>query len=401
MSSGPLRRVRRPRAALMALAVMSALVAMTVVACTVAPTSSQPSASSSAPLVVERKNVKDLTSEEKADFVAAIKKLKEVPAPNDSQVLNWYDHFVRTHVEKLVCWTAPPAQGGYGHFGPTLLTWHRAFLLEFEQALSTVAGKPMAIPYWDWTDEDSTAAVFAEDFMGPVGDPDEDYAVTRGPFREGEWTIDVKGFTSTNPGQFDHLVRATGKFPGVSALPTTQDVTQALLRPRYEASPWNSAADPDVSFRQYLDGNDATGGLKCGDDGLVSPDGMVPGSVRLHGQVHVYVGGLDAQGQPGSMADCVASPNDPIFWLHHANLDRIAEAWWGSHDYEYLPVTGGPNGDNLDDALFPYSLTNRDVASPSESLGYVYSSLPSTSGQDVLQDVPAPNPGASGMSGHH
>jgi hypothetical protein len=37
----------------------------------------------------------------------------------------------------------------------------------------------------------------------------------------------------------------------------------------------------------------------------------------IHGSVHIWVG--------GTMSDAAVSPADPVFWLHHANLDRL---WW-------------------------------------------------------------------------
>jgi len=38
-----------------------------------------------------------------------------------------------------------------------------------------------------------------------------------------------------------------------------------------------------------------------------------------HGNVHVWVG--------GTMADILVSPADPLFWLHHANIDRLWSLW--------------------------------------------------------------------------
>lgn len=324
---------------------------------------------------VLRKNVKNLTEPEKADFVAAIKKLKATPDPDDPRVGNWYDHFVAEHLSKLICWnTSQTNQGGYGHNGPDLLTWHRAFLLEFEKALSTVAGHPMALPYWDWTDPASTAVVFADDFMGPPGDVSDDYVVTKGPFRKGEWTINVKGFTSTNPGQFDDLVRATGNMPGVTTLPPASEVRQALSRPVYDTAPWNPGADPDQSFREYVDGSVGATGQTC-QDGTITVDGAT--GARLHATVHMYVGGQNAQGQAGALTDTATSPNDPIFWLHHTNIDRIAEGWWSTHDYQYLPRASGPTGDNVDDIVWPNAnRTNGDMAKPVTTFGYTYDELP-------------------------
>ncbi|MFN4986084.1 MAG: hypothetical protein ACK5GI_08080, partial [Ignavibacteria bacterium] len=49
-----------------------------------------------------RKNVKSLTSEEKADFVNAVKKLKTVQSPYDPAI-NYYDQFVKWHYLAFRC----------------------------------------------------------------------------------------------------------------------------------------------------------------------------------------------------------------------------------------------------------------------------------------------------------
>lgn len=352
---------------------------MALVACTsLAPDEPDPTTPVPQGEPVVRKEVQELTAQEKADFVAAVTTLKKTPAPDDSTVTNWYDSFVAKHLSKLICWSNDSAQAGYGHNGPDLLTWHRALLREFEVALTEVAGKPLAIPYWDWTDERSTAVVFSDDFMGGYGDPDDGYAVTTGPFRKDEWTLYVRGFESTNPGQFDHLVRAVGTFADASELPSADEVQQALLRTEYDVAPWTLAADPDVSFRQYVDGTEA-GGQGCVDGLLTSFD--VKSGSRLHATVHMWVGGMDDEGQSGALMDTATSPNDPVFWLHHANIDRIAEAWWAAHAYAYAPMSGGPNGNNYDDEMDPFApLTNGDMAVPTGTLGYVYDRLPTASG---------------------
>lgn len=38
---------------------------------------------------------------------------------------------------------------------------------------------------------DNPHSVFRDDFMGGSGSPSEEYAVTTGPFRKGEWTLNV------------------------------------------------------------------------------------------------------------------------------------------------------------------------------------------------------------------
>ncbi|HKO08858.1 MAG TPA: tyrosinase family protein, partial [Alphaproteobacteria bacterium] len=41
----------------------------------------------------------------------------------------------------------------------------------------------------------------------------------------------------------------------------------------------------------------------------------------LHGNVHVWVG--NNQG----MASVPWAANDPIFWMHHCNIDRLWASW--------------------------------------------------------------------------
>lgn len=322
--------------------------------------------------ILVRKNVKALSAEEKTDFVNAILRLKTAPSPEGDEVGNWYDHFVAAHLRKLVCYTDEPGQGGFGHYGADLLTWHREYMREFEAALSTVMGKPIAIPYWDWTDPESVEIVFADDFMGPAGDPENNYYVTSGPFKQGEWRINVKGFESTNPGQFDHLVRAIGTMEGMTELPSPDEVQQALLRPEYDVAPWGVAANMDTSFRSFVDGMLSASGTTC-DGGAISVLDVT--ATLLHGTVHMWVGGVTEEGHPGSLSDTVTSPNDPVFWLHHANIDRIAETWWAANSYQYLPISGGPRGSNLNDRMWPYNLTHADVVVPTEQLGYTYDAM--------------------------
>ena len=56
-----------------------------------------------------------------------------------------------------------------------------------------------------------------------------------------------------------------------------------------------------------------------------------------HGDVHVSVGGLNP---PGLMSGFNTAALDPIFWLHHANIDRLWEAWLGQHDPDRRNPTG-------------------------------------------------------------
>lgn len=83
----------------------------------------------------------------------------------------------------------------------------------------------------------------------------------------------------------------------------------------------------------------------------------------LHAAVHIAVGG-DAP-PLGTMATS-SSPADPLFWLHHANIDRIWADWQLKHP--------GKNPPNLDETLEPKPLLGVKVSKEIDIgvLGYSY-----------------------------
>ena len=120
-------------------------------------------------------------------------------------------------------------------------------------------------------------------------------------------------------------------FSGVATLPTKQDEAATVLDGLYDGDPWNERAD---SFRNKLEG---------------FQDPLEPVAARrgpwMHNRVHVWVGGEMAPG---------TSPNDPVFWLNHCNVDRIWEGWMVARGRRtYLPPAGqGPVGQRANDPLF-------------------------------------------------
>jgi tyrosinase len=77
-----------------------------------------------------------------------------------------------------------------------------------------------------------------------------------------------------------------------------------------------------------------------------------------HGDVHNAIGGTMAS---------ASSPSDPIFWLHHANLDRLWSQWQGRHPNRKPP--------NDSETLLPAPMFNVKVADVGgiAGLGYSYS----------------------------
>jgi hypothetical protein len=305
-----------------------------------------------------RKNVVSLAAAERAALVAAIKAMKGRPDP-DGVAGNLYDKYVLQHSETMRTPSPPntdPLVCNMAHRGPSFCPWHREFLRRFELDLG------MPLPYWDWAADQAsgtpkTAPVWGDDLMGPDGDPAADPAtgrpadaVTSGPFAHdpsdsSSWSIVQDPAIAHDP-TVPWLTRGFGRMQ--STLPTPQDVAASMPVTPYDNAPWNVSSQ---GFRNFL-------------EGFIGPG--------LHNAAHMWVG--------GSMMPST-SPNDPVFFLHHANVDRIwanwERQWFGSAQGDYLPTGGGPVGHNLMDGMFPWGTpsTPQSVLD-TFALGYWYDDGP-------------------------
>lgn len=297
-----------------------------------------------------RKNQSTLSAEEKQRFVAALLELK---------AKGKYDQYVLTHLNMGQKHRMGPMRGqrrkahamsqmapmaGMGpmiHGTPIFLPWHRALLHQLEQDLQAVDAT-LAVPYWDWTvDGSAQSSLWNPEFLGGNG-RDGDQRVMDGPFAfdGGKWTL-----THNEHGQRD-LKRAFGVEAPV--LPSAADVHACLNETPYDQSPWDHTSQP--SFRNRLEG---------------WIDGADGEPIGLHNLVHEWVGGTMTY---------MSSPNDPVFFLHHANIDRLWAQWQRKHpQLGYAPKTGGAEGENEGDALQPWGAPTT-VASVLDhrALGYRY-----------------------------
>ena len=132
-------------------------------------------------------DIKDLTPSERDAVVNALLKMKKVPSAYDD-AFNAYDYFVDLHAKAVSPWTQ--AHGSGYLFFP----WHREMQHRLHLELQRVSGDPkMTLPYWNWEDEASTAAIMLPSYLGaPSNYPD--YIVYDGPFGKlnGTWKLEVR-----------------------------------------------------------------------------------------------------------------------------------------------------------------------------------------------------------------
>ncbi|KAH7000636.1 hypothetical protein EDB80DRAFT_753793 [Ilyonectria destructans] len=135
---------------------------------------------------------------------------------------------------------------------------------------------------------------------------------------------------------------------------------------------WNEVFDvDDMAGSVVFDPKTGFGGNGSGDDGCVA-DGPSPEAFVSVNQSNIddcfafdtystamdcYSGPIHAPGHSGvgkTMADAVASPSDPLFFLHQTNLDRL---WWEcaplAPGTEFTSYSGDPgNETTLDHVLW-------------------------------------------------
>lgn len=310
-----------------------------------------------------RKNIYSLTDTQLQAFKAAVNAIKADGT---------YDTFIARHHHSMMTatpWgaeTPDPNTRNVAHRGPSFLPWHRYFCRELELTLQT-KNPNVTLPYWSWSADAANplgAALWntnpaqsiyiGGDGTGPGG------TVTTGPFAG--WTALVEDSVGNLVPRPGGILRDLGSNPnfgggiGVPAFPTTQQVDDAIQNMTvYDSSPWRGSSAN--SFRNRLEGWLTT---------LAGENGS-----QLHNRVHIWVGGDMGPG---------TSPNDPVFFLHHCNVDRLWALWQYAHPASgYLPAGGGPIGHNLNDVMQQLTTAGATPAACLDyrrSMGFIYDTDP-------------------------
>lgn len=292
---------------------------------------------------------------------------------------NLYDFYVEAHMNAYVSMmTSTQSMAQMAHMAPQFLAWHRYLMLRIEADMGEALGDPnFALPYWDWTEchadgnPKTCAPLFDQSYLGTAGGCDDATAPVQGyltdqGFKTNIYTEGQQPFSTSGIrcGQ-RAILRKVGCLGLVNGPPDTVVVNGIFDRPVYDSAPYDSChTEDDMSFRQYLEGftNESTQVL------------CVAAGCEMHGRGHVFIG--------GDMQASTASPNDPVFFLNHAQVDRLWAAW-----QEYNLASGDPartvdHGnpgfpDSYRGPLFNFEAINASDTFDYKALGYEYDTLPS------------------------
>jgi Common central domain of tyrosinase len=280
-----------------------------------------------------RKNAKFLTPSEREAFVQACVLMKADivnPGAGVDEYSRW-DEFVALH--RFIQNVNTPGNvgvnfghGGLGAYG--FLSWHRYFLYRLEQQLqSYVAG--VMLPYWDWTDPAGTIVV--EDFLGPNGDPLVNNEVQLGYF------------AADAPGTGANTTAVPVWWPGTLTgfrLHAAFGIWEGPLRRNIQPPAGLPSA---ATLRSALN----MGTLPAFQNACESGAGTVPAH-GLHNTLHGWFGG------GGHMGSVAVSPFDPMFYLHHCNVDRLWAMWQMDGHADEFPMAGGDPEHHRTDRLYPW-----------------------------------------------
>lgn len=208
------------------------------------------------------------------------------------------------------------------------LPWHRAYVLMYETAVQVVTGKTdFAMPYWNWTEMRQLPTAYSD------------------PTYNG----------SPNPLFVPNRNTLTGQYALTDALVGQKEVMDKI----YEETVFElfgTSRNPS-----QMDLNPSWVPAGGGNQGILE---RTP-----HNNVHNNI---------GAFMPSWASPRDPVFMMHHGNIDRIWATWTAlgrknTTDKLWLDMPFANNYLKPDGT--PYSAIVRDLQDIS-ALGYTYDYLP-------------------------
>ncbi|MDQ3740559.1 MAG: tyrosinase family protein, partial [Actinomycetota bacterium] len=253
------------------------------------------------------------------------------------------------------------------------LPWHRMYIFQFEAIVRAAViqldgPEDWALPYWNYS------RPYPYNTLPP--------ALRSPTMDDGTPNALYVPHPKRNP------LPAPGINGGAQLTATTVDPTVAMNTPNFSPPPASSFGGGKLPQPQHFDS--ATGALEG----------------RPHNGVHVAVGGSSnpeaPQGNWGWMTDPNMAARDPVFWLHHSNIDRL----WAHWNQAGHPDAGDQNW--LDQTFPLYDANKQRVemkladvlnpGTPQSKMNYRYDDLPEP-GAPATPEVAAAAEGGGGGGG--
>ncbi|KAL8393821.1 hypothetical protein RB595_003539 [Gaeumannomyces hyphopodioides] len=275
-----------------------------------------------------RKEWREMSTEEKAEYIRAAKCLRELPKQKYADVAA-----VTTRMDDLV-WTHFSLNLDI-HFVANFLPWHRWYVQLHENLLRNECGFKGTQPYWDWTIDADASNTAHSPVFDPVtgfgGDgkrtasaaPGFGRCVVEGPFANTNLTIGMGWPDVNTAGNRKHCF--TREFNGALG----RDANGEMILGDMQVTAYNSRVMRIIdSFDTYASMHDMLEGLP-------------------HAQIHSIIF--------GDMGPAT-SPNEPLFMLHHANVDRAWARWQARNatrlaDYSGFNDRSKIQSANIDDKM--------------------------------------------------
>ncbi|EXJ57078.1 hypothetical protein A1O7_07422 [Cladophialophora yegresii CBS 114405] len=320
-------------------------------------------------------------------------------ALRDFQLLNQTDplsyfQIAGIHGFPRVSWDGVAGSGGYPgfcmHASTPFPTWHRPYLALYEQLIwqhaqniartypddqreqYVNASVTLRHPYWDWAVHPALPDVVAEPRITvntPIGWRTMDNPLYQYVFQS---NAAGNGFPLSDPmANFSRTVRwwdQTTKSSNQSA------ATAALLA--------NAASIQSLVYQMFTALTDYTAFSCTWPGGQQNTGNNIE---TIHNSIHNSIGGY------GHMQFPEVAGFDPVFYLHHANVDRLFAMWQALYPDSYMEPTVNAYGsyyepvgfvDTAATALAPFHsddgstmFTSHDVRSTA-TFGYSYPELP-------------------------
>ncbi|WCM91795.1 tyrosinase family protein [Acidovorax sp. NCPPB 2350] len=274
-----------------------------------------------------RKSAFALTDREIASLTLGWQNLKALTEKNPADPTGWLR---QSYVHCWACGGGTDGQQGEEiHDSWWFLPWHRAYLFFLERALVKASGDPdLRLPYWDWSTQSPATQTFPQIYAQP-------------------------GSALYNPLRDPAHVKPGAQIPLEYVGPRAMYLV--LGAPTFALFGGHNPAD--------MHGKPGPGQLES-----------IP-----HNKIHVWTG-TDQDTAPNYGSDMgvlATAARDPVFFCHHANVDRMWPSWlaigprranpsnpeWLSHSWSFYDENGVWTSIKVQDVL------------RSEALGYAYDSL--------------------------